>query len=98
MSQETFEGIPRNEIIWNPTIDYQKCTTCKKCVEFCKRGVFAYQENPKKAIVKNPTSCKVYCKNCQKQCPNAAITHPSEEETKKYIEQIQNKQNQPSAL
>jgi NAD-dependent dihydropyrimidine dehydrogenase PreA subunit len=93
MSQETFEGIPRNKIPWNPTIDYQKCTSCGKCVEFCKRGVFTFQENPKKAIVKNPTSCKVYCKNCQKQCTNNAITHPSEEQTKIIITQIQNKQN-----
>jgi NAD-dependent dihydropyrimidine dehydrogenase PreA subunit len=81
ISQETFEGIPRSQIQWNPTINYEKCTTCGKCVDFCKRGVFAYQENPKKAIVKNPSSCKVYCKNCQKQCPNNAITHPSEEQT-----------------
>ena len=93
MTQETFEEIPRNQIQWNPTINYQKCTTCGKCVDFCKRGVFAYLENPKKTIVKNPNNCKVYCKNCQKQCPSNAITHPSEEQTATHIKNLQNKQN-----
>jgi formate hydrogenlyase subunit 6/NADH:ubiquinone oxidoreductase subunit I len=39
--------------------------------------------------VEKPNNCKVYCKNCQKQCPNTAITHPLEEETKSHIKQLQ---------
>jgi NAD-dependent dihydropyrimidine dehydrogenase PreA subunit len=93
MSQETFEGIPRNEIPWNPTINNEKCTSCGKCIEFCKRGVFALHENKKTVIVKNPNNCKVYCKNCQKQCASNAITHPSEEQTMAYIKKLQSKQN-----
>jgi len=90
MTEETFQGIPRTKITWNPTINYQKCNSCLKCIEFCKRGVFALQEKPKKPIVKNPNNCKVYCTNCQKQCANFAITHPSQEETQNYLKQLQN--------
>jgi NAD-dependent dihydropyrimidine dehydrogenase PreA subunit len=82
-----YEGIPRNQITWNPTIYYQECTSCGKCVDFCKRGVFS--RNAEKVTVEKPNNCKVYCKNCQKQCPNTAIAHPSEEETKNFIEKLQ---------
>jgi NAD-dependent dihydropyrimidine dehydrogenase PreA subunit len=92
MTEITFQGIPRNLIPWNPTIDYEKCTSCGKCAEFCKRGVFTFQADKKRTTVKNPNNCKVYCKNCQKQCPTNAITHPSEEETTQYIKNLQNGQ------
>ncbi|MCL5949687.1 MAG: 4Fe-4S binding protein, partial [Candidatus Bathyarchaeota archaeon] len=44
MSEETYEGIPRNKIVWHPIIDYEKCTTCGKCVEFCHAQSFGCEE------------------------------------------------------
>lgn len=44
MSEETYEGIPRNKIPWDPKIDYEKCITCGKCVDFCHVGAFKFEE------------------------------------------------------
>ena len=35
MAEETWHGIPRNKIPWYPTIDYEKCVSCGKCVDYC---------------------------------------------------------------
>ena len=42
----------------------------------------------KKSVVKNLNACIVFCKGCEDICPAGAITHPSEEETKKLIEKL----------
>ena len=44
MSEETYEGVPRSKIPWGPKIDYEKCVTCGKCVDFCHMGAFELQE------------------------------------------------------
>jgi len=44
MSEETWHGIPRNKIPWYPTIDYEKCFGCGKCVEYCKLRTYVSEE------------------------------------------------------
>jgi NAD-dependent dihydropyrimidine dehydrogenase PreA subunit len=87
MSEETYEGVPRNKIPWYPTIDYEKCISCGKCVDYCKLGVYEFEEKQgkKRSVVKNPNNCVVFCTGCEEQCPAGAITHPSKEETQKII-------------
>lgn len=87
MSEETWHGIPRNKIPWYPTIDYEKCVTCGKCVDYCHMNVFATEEKEgqKKTVVKNPNSCVVTCIGCDDICPAGAITHPSRQEFLKKI-------------
>jgi formate hydrogenlyase subunit 6/NADH:ubiquinone oxidoreductase subunit I len=53
MSKEEYEGIPRNKISWDPKIDYDKCTTCGKCVDFCHMKAFKIEEkdDTKKTVV-----------------------------------------------
>ena len=82
MSVETIEGIPRKKIPWYPSINYEKC------VDFCHMSAFGLEETngKKKSVVKNLNACIVFCKGCEDICPAGAITHPSEEETKKLIE------------
>ncbi len=91
MQQETYHGVPRNKIPWGPTIDYEKCINCGKCVDFCHMKAFAFEEKEgkKKTVVKNPNSCVVFCRGCEDICPASAITHQSEEETQKIIEKLQ---------
>jgi NAD-dependent dihydropyrimidine dehydrogenase PreA subunit len=94
MSEETYEGVPRNKIPWHPTIDYEKCTSCGTCVDYCTAGgfgVFAFEEKEgkKRPVVKNPNNCIVFCRGCEDICPAGAITHPSEGETQKIIEKLQ---------
>ncbi len=84
--EKTYHGIPRNKITWNPIIDYPKCVTCGKCVDFCHMKAFKYEEKDgKKTTVVNPNRCVVFCRGCEDICPVGAITHPSEEETRKVI-------------
>jgi NAD-dependent dihydropyrimidine dehydrogenase PreA subunit len=96
MQQETYHGVLRSKIPWGPAIDYEKCITCGKCVDFCHMKAFAFEEKEgkKKTVVKNPNSCVVFCRGCEDICPASAITHPSEEETQKIIEKLQKAQPQ----
>ena len=91
VSKETNEGVPRKKIHWYPTIDYEKCISCGKCVECCHLGVYEFEENQgkKRSSVKNPNNCVVFCTGCEEQCPAGAITHPSKEKTQKIIKKLQ---------
>ena len=90
MAEESWHGIPRNQIPWHPTIDHQKCILCGKCVDFCHTQVFSTQENEegKSTIVKNPNNCVVTCTGCDSICPAGAISHPSKKEFFKNIREI----------
>ena len=91
MPEETYHGVPRSKIPWGPTIDYEKCISCGKCVDYCKLGVYEFEENQgkKRSVVKNPNNCVVLCTGCEEQCSAGAITHPSKEETRKIIKKLQ---------
>jgi NAD-dependent dihydropyrimidine dehydrogenase PreA subunit len=84
-------SIPRKEIPWFPTINYEKCTGCLTCVGIDKdagHDVYAVEGNPPRPVVKNPYSCVVGCQTCAKMCPNNAITFPSTEELKKILREL----------
>ena len=91
MAEETYHGVPRSKIPWGPTIDYEKCVNCGKCVDYCKLGVYEFEEKEetKRPVVKNPNQCVVLCTGCEPQCPAGAIIHPSKEETRKIIRELQ---------
>jgi len=82
MAEETWHGIPRNKIPWYPTINYEKCIICGKCVDFCHMKVFETEEEKgkKKTVVKKLNGCVVTCTGCDSICPTGAITHPSKKE------------------
>jgi len=40
MEIEKWFGIERKDIEWFPTINYDKCTSCRACLKKCKKGVF----------------------------------------------------------
>jgi NAD-dependent dihydropyrimidine dehydrogenase PreA subunit len=90
LSEEKYEGIPRNKILWHPIINYEKCVSCGKCVDFCHTKAFGFEEKEgkKKTVVKNLNACVVMCRGCEDICPSGAITHPSEEKTQKIIEKL----------
>jgi ferredoxin len=89
IAEEIYEDIPRIDIPWDPKIDYYKCTTCGKCVDFCHTKAFKFEERDgEKKTVVNPNSCIVFCRGCEDICPVGAISHPSEEETQKLIDKL----------
>jgi NAD-dependent dihydropyrimidine dehydrogenase PreA subunit len=90
MSEETYEGIPREKIPWDPKINYEKCVSCGKCLDFCHMNAFKFEEKAgKKTTTVNPNRCVVFCRGCEDICPEGAITHPSEGETQKIIQRLQ---------
>lgn len=91
-SEETYEGIPRKEIPWDPKIDYEICITCGRCIDFYHVGAFKLvEENNQKRTVVNPDKCIVFCRGCGDICLVGAIIHPSEDETKKTIYRLKKK-------
>jgi NAD-dependent dihydropyrimidine dehydrogenase PreA subunit len=84
---ETYHGVHRNEIPWGPTINYEKCVNCGRCVDYCHMDVYELEEKNGKnrSVVKNPIGCVVFCKGCQDICPAHAISHPSRKETRELI-------------
>jgi NAD-dependent dihydropyrimidine dehydrogenase PreA subunit len=89
LPEEFYEGIPRNQIPWDPKIDYSKCTACGKCAEFCHMQTFEIQTiNGKKKTIVKPNQCVVFCHGCEEICPAKAITHPDEEQTQKVIDKL----------
>ena len=75
---KTWRGIPREQIPWYPTIDPDKCTGCRTCVDFCRNDVLEFNEADGKTRVKNHYNCVVECSTCAKLCPEGAITFPEE--------------------
>lgn len=73
-------GIPREEIPWYPTIDYDACAGCQECLQFCANGVYRWGENDHHPLVVNPYNCVVGCSACAQICPMEAITFPSRQE------------------
>jgi len=90
MPESLFHGVPRSKIPWYPTINYEKCLSCGKCVNHCKHDVYGVEEKQGKRMpfVKNPDNCIVYCDSCDDICPSDAISHPSKLETGKIISKL----------
>jgi NAD-dependent dihydropyrimidine dehydrogenase PreA subunit len=72
----TWQGIPREEIPWQPTIDASQCTGCKICFNFCSHGVYGWDDTANRSVVQSPFSCVVGCSNCAGQCQSEAISFP----------------------
>lgn len=59
---------------WYPVIDYDRCTACGQCADFCLFGV--YEKTSEKVTVVNPQGCKNQCPACGRICPSTAIIFP----------------------
>ncbi|MCL2319382.1 MAG: ferredoxin family protein [Treponema sp.] len=89
MSETTFMGVPRDKIDWCPRIDYEKCSDCMECAEFCPHNVFEMRENQTpRLVVKNPANCVVFCRACAKTCGPGALSFPDKNKTTAHIKEI----------
>lgn len=77
--EQTWYGIPREQIAWFPSIDSSKCDGCRACYEYCTRNVFQIVGEPARAEVTNPLNCIVGCDLCARRCRKNAIEFPPRE-------------------
>jgi len=71
-----WQGIPREEIPWYPTVDLEKCVGCKECFNFCSHKVYSWDDKNSKTKVAEPYYCVVGCSSCMVLCPEGAISFP----------------------
>jgi NAD-dependent dihydropyrimidine dehydrogenase PreA subunit len=74
----TWEGHPRENIPWFPTIAINLCNGCAACIEVCPKEVFKKESNGK-VIVVDPFACIVGCCFCKSPCLPKAIMMPERE-------------------
>jgi NAD-dependent dihydropyrimidine dehydrogenase PreA subunit len=72
----TWQGVPREEVPWFPTIMEELCDGCKVCLGFCSFGVYEYDKKTNKVKVANPFNCQVGCSICAIKCKPKAISFP----------------------
>jgi NAD-dependent dihydropyrimidine dehydrogenase PreA subunit len=58
---------------WFPIIDYEKCSGCLTCFNFCQHGVFIVEKGKPKVV--KPENCVEFCRGCSKICPQKAIRY-----------------------
>ena len=87
--EETYKGIPRDEIPWFPKVDTSKCSGCTSCVEFCAQGVFHFSEG--RSHVVRPYNCTVGRSSCRSFCPEQAISFPTQTELRENMKNLKAK-------
>lgn len=75
----------RKKIPWYPTVDEKKCTGCGICIAYCPHTVFELGETGSISCVVHPYECVVGCSNCERECPEGAISFPDVGEIRKLI-------------
>ena len=60
---------------WYPVIDYNRCTNCLECIDFCLFGVYGIDRQDR-ILVENQDNCKRGCPACSRVCPENAIIFP----------------------
>jgi NAD-dependent dihydropyrimidine dehydrogenase PreA subunit len=86
-----WEGIPRREVPWYPTINYELCIGCRSCIEHCSSGVYAWDETENHPIVVQPYNCLVYCQGCAKGCSEDAIIFPDKQQIVALVKELRTK-------
>lgn len=80
--------IPREKIPWFPRIDFDLCAGCMQCFEFCRNGVYLWDEEENHPIVSQPYNCVVGCSACTNLCPNGAISFPPKQEIIQLVKKL----------
>lgn len=84
--EESYQGIPRQQVPWFPRVDQSRCEGCSSCVEFCSQHVFEFYEG--KSQVVRPYNCIVGKSSCRDFCPDRAISFPTRAELKETIRRL----------
>lgn len=71
----SWQGIPREQIPWFPTVSAELCNGCGKCLEVCPKTVFQMTVEQVVEVVE-PFACIVGCCFCKSACAPQAILMP----------------------
>jgi NAD-dependent dihydropyrimidine dehydrogenase PreA subunit len=63
------------KVDWSPTVEAGLCDGCRACVDFCRQGVYDFQDD--RAVVVAKSSCIVGCSHCATLCEQGALSFPS---------------------
>lgn len=89
MADQMWDGIPRREIPWYPTVNDDLCTGCRACIEHCLANVYTWEDGKvNRPVVAYPYNCMVYCKGCANACPEDAISFPKKEQVVALIKEL----------
>ena len=88
MTDDTFMGVPREKIPWQPTIDYTRCDFCMECDRFCPHGVYERREGDPRLVVAHPANCVVFCRACAKACGPDALSFPDKQAVVELIKRL----------
>jgi NAD-dependent dihydropyrimidine dehydrogenase PreA subunit len=83
--------IPREEIPWYPSINYNLCLKDNECVKFCQHGVYEWNETEMMPKVTNPFNCVVACSGCEPVCQSHAISFPDFDEFTIKLDELKEK-------
>ncbi|MGD9962713.1 MAG: ATP-binding protein [Thermoplasmata archaeon] len=84
--EESYKGIPREDVQWYPRIDKSRCEGCSSCVEFCSQKVFEFFDGTSQVV--RPYNCLVGKSSCKAFCPDNAISFPTRAELKESLRQL----------
>ncbi len=79
LSPRTWQGKPREQVPWYPSIYPDRCDGCGDCLTFCAYDVYDWDEASHRAIVVDPFNCLVGCDACARVCKRGAICFPPRE-------------------
>lgn len=65
---------------WYPIIDYDRCSNCLQCLNFCLFGVYTTDDEGK-VKVNQAQKCKDMCPACSRVCPEEAVIFPKHEDS-----------------
>lgn len=88
-----WEGIPRHEVPWHPTVNIDLCSGCQTCWEICPGNTYDWDDALGHPIVARPDNCVVYCMGCANACPEEAITFPKKEEVVAVVKELRARYN-----
>jgi len=88
MADTLWEGIPRREVPWYPTVNSDLCIGCEACIADCPGDVYEWDEAESRPVVARPYNCVVYCMGCAKACPDDAIAFPVKEKIVALVKEL----------
>jgi len=81
----TWHDIPREQIVWHPTVIAERCTGCGLCVTSCGKNVYSFDYQANKPVVVAPQACMVGCTTCANLCTRDAVEFPSPGYVRQFI-------------